>query len=268
MNATTLTPVRGELDLDGRRLSYLDFGGDGRPLLALHGHLDQGATFTSLARELAPEWRVIAPDQRGHGDSGRAPEYTREGYVADAVALLEHLGAGPAVVLGHSLGGLNAYQLAARHPELVSAIVVEDAGTEMGVEGGENPFLFLSGCPYEAATREELIAGLGPAGPMFADALRQLPDGSWRLPFHPQDMIDSEAQNEGDHWVDWQASDCPALLLYGARSPVVSAAQARAMVRCRPGTEAVEFDAGHFIHVDHPEGFARAVREFLNEVRK
>jgi pimeloyl-ACP methyl ester carboxylesterase len=267
VNPITLHPVRAALDLDGRRLSYLDFGGNGRPLLALHGHLDQGATFAPLAQELAPQWRVIAPDQRGQGASDRAPDYTRAGYLADAVGLVEHLGVSAAVVLGHSLGGLNAYQLAARHPELVTALVIEDAGAEMGVEGGANPFLFLKGCPYEAATRQELIAGLGPAGPMFADALRQLPDGSWRLPFHPQDMIDSEAQNEGDHWDDWVASRCPALLLYGERSPVVSAAQARAMVQRRPGTRAAALDAGHFVHSEQPQAFAAAVRTFLSELR-
>jgi pimeloyl-ACP methyl ester carboxylesterase len=267
MNTIAIRPVRAVLDLEGRRLSYLDFGGNGRPLLALHGHLDQGTTFAPLAQELAPRWRVIAPDQRGHGASDRAPEYTRAGYLADAVALLEHLGTCPAVVLGHSLGGLNAYQLAARHPELVTALVIEDIGAEIGADGGENPFLFLTGCPYEAATRQELIAGLGPAGPMFADALRQLPDGSWRLPFHPQDMIDSAAQNEGDHWDDWLASHCPALLLYGGRSPVVSAAQAQAMVQRRPGTRAVAFNGGHFLHMDQPEAFASAVRTFLDELR-
>jgi pimeloyl-ACP methyl ester carboxylesterase len=101
---------------------------------------------------------------------------------------------------------------------------------------------------------------------MFADALRQLPNGTWRLPFHPQDMIDSEAQNEGDHWDDWVASDCPALLLYGERSPVVSAAQARAMVERRPGTRAAAFDADHFLHTDQPEAFAAAVRAFLDEL--
>jgi pimeloyl-ACP methyl ester carboxylesterase len=263
VNTTPWPSVRAELNLDGRRLSYLDFGGNGRLLLALHGHLDEGRTFAPLAQHLAPDWRVIAPDQRGHGDSDQASQYTREGYVDDAVALLHHLGAGPAVVMGHSLGGLNAYQLAAWHPHLVSAVVVEDAGAEMGITGGANPFLFLSSCPYRAATSEQLIAALGPAGPMFADALRQLPDGSWRLPFHPQDTIDSHAHNEGDHWADWQASGCPALLLYGARSPVVSPAQAQAMVRRRPGTEAMEFDADHFLHRDCPQEFARAVRAFL-----
>src|SRR5215217_7783493 len=49
-----VNPVRGELDIAGRRLSYLDFGGSGRVLLALHGHLSEGLGFTDLARELAP----------------------------------------------------------------------------------------------------------------------------------------------------------------------------------------------------------------------
>ncbi|MEV4187798.1 alpha/beta hydrolase, partial [Streptosporangium canum] len=55
----TITPVRAELDIDGRRLSYLDFGGTGRPLVALHGHMSEGAGFAGLAAALAPEWRVV-----------------------------------------------------------------------------------------------------------------------------------------------------------------------------------------------------------------
>src|SRR5258707_5907341 len=77
VNAITLHPARAALDLDGRRLSYLDFGGNGRPLLALHGHLDQGATFAPLAHALAPQRRVIAPDHRRHGASDPASDYTR-----------------------------------------------------------------------------------------------------------------------------------------------------------------------------------------------
>lgn len=117
--------ARVHLDLDGRRLSFLDFGGLGQPLLALHGHFSEGQTFAHLARELAPDWRVIAPDQRGHGESDRPADYSRQGYIADAVAVLDHLGLGTAVVLGHSLGGVNAYQLAARYPERVLALVIE-----------------------------------------------------------------------------------------------------------------------------------------------
>ncbi|MFD9069889.1 alpha/beta fold hydrolase [Streptomyces lasiicapitis] len=105
-------PTRHNVSIGGRRLSCLDFGGQGQPLLALHGHFGEGSTFTRLARELGPDWRVIAPDQRGHGESERAEDFSRDGYVSDAAAVLDHFGVTDTMVLGHSLGGVNAYQLA------------------------------------------------------------------------------------------------------------------------------------------------------------
>ncbi|MFE9918396.1 alpha/beta fold hydrolase [Micromonospora sp. NPDC005553] len=84
----------------GRRLSYLDFGGPGQPLLALHGHYNEASTFAPLADALAPQWRVIALDQRGHGESDRAESYERDDNVADVAALHQHLKAGPAAGWG------------------------------------------------------------------------------------------------------------------------------------------------------------------------
>jgi pimeloyl-ACP methyl ester carboxylesterase len=260
----TVTPVRAELTIDGRRLSYLDFGGNGRPLLALHGHLDEGLTWAYLARELAPDWRVIAPDQRGHGDSDRADDYTREGYLADAVALLDHLGLDKAVVLGHSGMGRTAYQLAARYPDRVLAVIDEEGGAVIGVEGGPSALAFVLGWPYTAATRQELLDALGPmAAPMFADRLRPLPDGNWRLPFHPQDTVASEQLVQGDHWDEWLASDCPALLIAGKKRPCLPPELTAAMVTRRPNTRLVEFDTDHFVHAGAPEAFTKTVLEFL-----
>ncbi|MCG6498575.1 alpha/beta fold hydrolase [Kitasatospora sp. A2-31] len=258
---TTATAVRSELLIDGRRLSYLDFGGTGRPLVALHGHLSEGATFADLARALGPEWRVVAPDQRGQGESDRTADYSREGYLADLTALLDHLGLERAVLLGHSLGAVNAYQFAARHPERVSALVNAEGPAALGLDGS-NPFGFLLNLPYNAPTREALVAGLGPAAPYFADRLRQNADGSWRLPFHPQEMYRSEDAVHGDHWADWTATGCPALLVHGTRG-VIPAEQVRAMVERRPGTTAVELDADHLVYTAAPEAFAGAVRAFL-----
>ncbi|WP_309143047.1 alpha/beta fold hydrolase [Streptomyces aureoverticillatus] len=85
-------PTRHNVSIGGRRLSCLDFGGHGQPLLALHGHFGEGSTFTRLARELGPDWQVIAPDQRGHGESERAEDFSRDGYVNDAAAVLDHFG--------------------------------------------------------------------------------------------------------------------------------------------------------------------------------
>ena len=70
---------------DGLNLSYLDTGGVDETLVALHSHWMEGQTFDSLAAALAPGWRVIALDQRGHGYSDHASTYTRE----EVAALVE-----------------------------------------------------------------------------------------------------------------------------------------------------------------------------------
>lgn len=262
MTAALEAPVRAELDLEGRRLSYLDFGGTGQPLLALHGHLDEGLIWRGLAAALAPAWRVFAPDQRGHGESDRTADYSRDGYIADLSALLGQLKAGPVVALGHSLGALNAYQLAARHPHLVRALIIEEMGVLLSAPSRLD---FLLASPYEAATRDELIAGLGPAGPMVAERLKQLPDGTWRLPFHPEDMVASERANWGDYWADWLATDCPALLIAGENSPITRG-QAKAMAARRPHTRLVELRGDHFVHAQDPRGFTAAIRTFLSSL--
>ncbi|MFF3056375.1 alpha/beta fold hydrolase [Streptomyces sp. NPDC057909] len=253
-------PVRAELALGGRRLSYLDFGGPGRPLLALHGHFSEGRTFSHLARELAPQWRVIAPDQRGHGDSGRPAGFSREGYIADAIAVLDRLGLASAVVLGHSLGGVNAYQLASQHPQRVSALVVEDIGAVVN-----DDLSFCLAWPHRAPSRDALVKRLGDSARYLTDALREYEDG-WGLAFHPEDMVTSHSQVVGDHWADWLATDCPALLIHGIRSDTLDAEHAQAMASRRPDTRLIQLNTGHTVHETDPAGFTAAVREFLSSL--
>ncbi|GAA2583334.1 alpha/beta hydrolase [Winogradskya consettensis] len=251
-------PIPRSLTLPGsRRLAFHDRAGAGRPVLALHGHFASGRTFATLAGALAPEWRLIAPDQRGHGDSGRAADYSRDGYVSDAVALLDHLGIGSAVVLGHSLGGVNAYQLAAAHPERVSALVVEDIGA---VVDGDLSFALT--WPRRAPDRAALEAALGGSAPYLKEAIRSFPDG-WGLDFDPSDMVASQLSLNGDHWGDWLASDCPALLVHGTRSGVLSAGHAAQMTAERPRTTLVDVPAGHSVHATAPAAFATALTSFL-----
>jgi pimeloyl-ACP methyl ester carboxylesterase len=250
-------PARAALTVDGRRSRGRTGGGPGRPLLALHGHFGEARTFAALARALAPEWRIVAPDQRGHGFSDRAPDYSRQGYVADAAALLTHLGWRDVVVLGHSLGGVNAYQLAARNPGLVAALVVEDIGAVV-----DDDLSFCLAWPHRAATRAALAERLGESARYLTDALREYPDG-WGLAFRPQDMTASQDRLNGDHWDDWLASDCPALLVRGTRSDTLTEDHARAMTARRPHTRLVRLPTGHTVHATDPAGFAAAVRAFL-----
>ncbi|MGW0145780.1 alpha/beta fold hydrolase [Streptomyces sp. NPDC003333] len=254
-------PARAALTLDGRRLSYLDFGGPGRPLLALHGHFNEGRTFAHLARALFPHWRVVAPDQRGHGFSDRGPDFSREGYVADATALITHLGLDRPVVLGHSLGGVNAYQLAARHPELVSALVIEDIGTEI-----DDDLSFCLSWPHRAPSRTALVEGLGDSARYLTGALREYADG-WGLAFRPEDMVTSVGHVNGDHWADWLATDCPALLIHGTRSDTLTEAHAKDLATRRPHTTLVHLPTGHTVHETDPEGYAATVSAFLATLR-
>jgi len=246
--------------VDGRRIAYTDFGGPGRPLLAIHGHLGEGAMWAPLAEALAPEWRVIAVDQRGHGDSDRAESYRPVDYAADAAALLEHLGMGPLPVVGHSGGALTAIHLAALHPGRVSALVVGEIPVVLDKPGALD---FVRAMPYTAENREALLAALGPAAPYVGTRIRSLPDGTARLPFHPDDTIASELAGIGDHWDTWTASACPALVLRGDEGGLVGEDMATEMAARRPGTRLVALKADHFLLEKDPEGFASAVRDFL-----
>jgi pimeloyl-ACP methyl ester carboxylesterase len=112
----------------GRRLSRVDFGGSGATTLALHGSFGRASVFAPLAERLTTRMRVVALDQCGHGMADHGGPFTREEFVADAAAVIDALGLGPVLVLGHSLGGITAHQSAARSPELVRALVIEDVG--------------------------------------------------------------------------------------------------------------------------------------------
>ena len=202
----------------------------------LHGHFGNGRTFERLADSLAPDWRVVAPDQRGHGRSDPAPDYDREGYVADAAHVIEALDLAPAVVLGHSLGGVNAYQLAAHRPELVRAVIVEDAPAQLP----ERPdFEAWPALPQRSVAPETALA----------------------------DMNRSRRLLAGDHWADWLAGEHPRAAAARARER-----HASDRAGARDGESAPEHAPdrvpGRRAHDPRrrPRGLALAVASFLEEL--
>ena len=73
-------------------------------------------------------------------------------------------------------------------------------------------------------------------------------------------------QLNGDHWADWLATGCPALLVHGRESRVTATAMVEEMAARRPSTRLVTLDGGHVVHLDNPAGFADAVRSFLQQL--
>jgi pimeloyl-ACP methyl ester carboxylesterase len=101
---------------------------NGPPLVLLHGGSGRWQACEPLVSDLADRWHVIAPDLRGHGKSGRVPwRYRVLDYADDIAALLRDRTREPAILFGHSLGGIIALMVAAQHPERVRAVVVGDS---------------------------------------------------------------------------------------------------------------------------------------------
>ena len=123
-----------DLDVDGVTL-HADVDGpeDGPVVVFLHGVSGSGETYGWLPARITDGRRVVRLDLRGHGRSARAPgTYVIERYGADVAAVLEQVAGRPAVLVGHSLGGVAAWWVAQRRPELVAAAFLEDPPLYMG----------------------------------------------------------------------------------------------------------------------------------------
>lgn len=243
-------------------LSWLDAGGRGSLLVALHAHWMEAATFHRLAADLAPVWRVVALDQRGHGHSSHAATYTREDYVGDLEAFFAELQlSAPVVLLGNSLGGINALQFAAKHSEVVQALILEDIAVEVSTDIG-----FVRDWAGEFETRELLAERVGPRmQPYLQDSFRQTGNG-WRLAFDPEDMIRSQESLKGQYWREWFSTTCPALVIRGHNSRVTAHEEMEEMVRRRPNTLLRELEGGHIVHQDCPDAFAAELKVFLQSL--
>ena len=117
------------VERDGVRLAVRELPGDGRPLLLLHGLASTTHIWDLVAPRLAGRHRVVAYDQRGHGESTKtAAGYGFPEVVADAAEVIRRLRLRRTVIVGHSWGGSVALEVAVRHPRLVAGAVLLDGG--------------------------------------------------------------------------------------------------------------------------------------------
>lgn len=168
---------------DGLQLHVeVDGPPDGVPVVCLHGVTASAEEFGWLVPRLVEAGhRVVRFDFRGHGDSDRAATYPGPGFVADALAVLEQVAAEPALLLGHSLGGVVALAVAQQHPELVRAALVIDPGLIVAEE-------LAPGEPIDSAALGEVfglihsamphVQASGISGEDFAEQLRAVPTPS------------------------------------------------------------------------------------------
>jgi len=257
------------------RLRLWVWPGEQPATLLLHGIGNYGRYWDFFADAVAGRLRLIAPDARGHGDSGKpADAYAPEEFVADAVAVLDALGVERALVVGHSMGGTHAIRLAAAHPDRVARLVIVDAGPEPLPEGSERARRLSLGRPDQFASADDALAYLRRTSPgysdeVYANRMRWLfrQDAGalvWRSSRDALASIMSVASH-GDLWGQLQAVRCPVLLVRGTRSNVLSADVAQRMIKTLADGRLVELDAGHNVALDRPQELADAVVAFARE---
>ncbi|MCB1497423.1 MAG: alpha/beta fold hydrolase [Bauldia sp.] len=132
------TSRESTVDIAGKRLSYLSAGDEGPPVLLLHGFGADRLTWLLTQRDVASYAATVAIDLPGHGQSDRAIGEGGIAALTDLVAgFLKLRDAGPVHVVGHSLGGAVAIDLAHRHPDLVASLfLLAPAGVGQGIDTG------------------------------------------------------------------------------------------------------------------------------------
>lgn len=267
---------------EGARGAAADATGSGPGVLLLHGLMGRAAHWAGTARRLSGRHRAVALDQRGHGQSDKPSKaaYTREAYVEDAEAALEQLGLGPAVLVGHAMGALTAWQLAAKRPDLVHGLVICDMrASALGAASQREWEAWFKTWPLPFGTLADVRRWFGeddprverpnPArGEWYAEVMYESPDG-WRPVFEPERMLESRETWVYDaHWEELAQVRCPTLVVRGLDGEL-GRAEAQEMVRVLPrGQYAEVADAGHLVHYDQPEAWQAAIRPFLDTVRK
>jgi non-heme chloroperoxidase len=240
-------------------------GGRGEPVLLLHGYSDSGGAWAPVLPHLPAEWRVAAPDQRGHGRSERpAGDYAMTTFAADAARLLDALGWERATVVGHSMGGMIAQRFAIDFPERVARLVlvgttpicagpaVDEVVAAVRAFGDEVPREFVEA--FQAGT---VVRPLPPA--FFAAVVETscaMPSRVWRA--LAEELARFDLRAELPHIA------APTQVVWGDADAFFGPPEQEALRKGIPGaTFSVYVGCGHSPHWEEPDRFARELAAFV-----
>ncbi|HET7738891.1 MAG TPA: alpha/beta hydrolase [Tepidiformaceae bacterium] len=267
----------------GLKLHYQEWGDANAPtILMLHGFGVSGHMFDEFANLMQDRYRLIALDQRGHGDSDWSDEgdYSRDAFVADVEGFRTALGLDRFILMGHSMGGLNAVAYAVEHAEHVRALVLVDVGPEAAKEGVDNIHRFTQGPDelefdqfVEMAHRFNQRRSIENIRERMRFRLKPMENGKWTWKFDKRFRqaenglrIGSELSND-ESWQLFRSVTVPTLLVRGADSDVLMQDVADRAVGEMPRARLVIVSkAGHSVPGDNPAEFTEAVRGFLSDV--
>jgi pimeloyl-ACP methyl ester carboxylesterase/tetratricopeptide (TPR) repeat protein len=249
---------------NGVRLRYAQRGpADGTPIVMLHGYSDSWFSFSRVLPLLPGDMRIIAVDQRGHGDSDRpAAGYSMDDLARDAIQLMDALNVERATVVGHSMGSLVARRVAALAPARVARLVLVGAGVRTNVESIQSmrPAVERLTDPVDPAfVREFQLSTIArPVPPGFIDRVisesLKLPAVAWKQIL--TGMLEFEAADSSIR--------CPTLVIGGDKDAVFPVSEQEALGRAIAGASiTIVPGIGHALHWEDPERFVRELVSFV-----
>ena len=255
-------------NVHGHRLYFEDSGGSGPVVLFSHGFLLDHSMWDAQVAALAPEFRCITWDERGHGMSECRGPFDFWDAANDAVALLDHVGVASAAFVGLSQGGFLAQRAALAHPARVAALVLVDTAaalfTEQELEGyGEMHRAWVTEGPTDelAGTMAGLLFGPDHDASKWIGKWRAKPpqehDEPWKTVLGRDELLSRLGEIR-----------CPSLVLHGSDDQAFDVATAEglrdALGDCRG--LALVMGAHHVPPVTHPEETNLALGDFLRKV--
>jgi pimeloyl-ACP methyl ester carboxylesterase len=269
------------------KLAYYDSGGGTPgepPIVLLHGATFRSEDWENIFPRLATRYRVIAYDARGHGKSGRATSYAVDLFAEDLLRVIDGAAGGPAIVIGHSLGGAAALVAAATRPAAIRALVLEDPVVDNWDRDWRAEYyanvraaLDKSGEPsaFKRAVAALPLPARGPRGERTVGEVRGFYAAD-RLATYYTDVDPAfvaqfgHSRPDGHERVVAAIPSMPTLLLaaHTADGGALREGEAETLVKKWPDAQLVKFPGvGHRIHGLRPEPFLEALEPFLRKAR-
>lgn len=253
-------------------LHHRDLGGGGKsPLVILHGLLGSSRNWQTAGRDLAAAHYVLALDARNHGQSPHAAPMNYEAMVADTIGWLDAQGLAKITLLGHSMGGKTAMQLACRHPERVERLIVVDIApktyrwAEHRAEFAAMNELDLAalGSRAEAEQRFEARVLDWAMRKFLVTNLERTPDDTWRWAINLPLLTSSLETLEATPLGPGESFAGPTLFVTGGKSGYVQETDHGVMRRHFPAAR-IELmaDSGHNPHMEARADFVDRVTTF------
>ncbi|MCX5724183.1 MAG: alpha/beta hydrolase [Nitrospirae bacterium] len=255
----TTQPTRRAIALDGVTLSILE-AGTGDPVIYVHGVVTTSNIFPKYLADYSPDYRGIAVDLRGYGDSEKTPTGSNiSQFVKDLIALADRLKIEKPIWVGVSMGGMILQQLALEHPDRVKALVL--VSTTDGAMILDQDLPSIGNPRTNAEVSKKILLESFPAGTnpkLYQPLLDRIP--TWNASVLREALTSMSVFTKHGQLSTITA---PTLILVGAKDDVATPAIAAGIQAQIIGSRLVTFKTGHFMMAEDPDGFQKVLGEFL-----